>query len=148
MSDAIHYRLHTPKQAHDVMVKAWDWTKARLAMGSKRLILEIRQETRSSQQNRLLHAMLGDIAAQVEWAGKKRDTETWKRLLVASWCRARKEPVELLPALDGVGVDIVFRRTSQLSRAECVELIEFISAWGAEHSIEWSVDWSAEDEST
>ena len=146
MSDAVHYRLHTPKQAHDAMVKAWCYAKAKLAAGSKRLVLEIRQETRSGQQNRLLHAMLGDIAAQVEWAGKKRDAETWKRLLVASWCRARKEPVELLPALDGVGVDIVFRRTSQLSRAECVELCDFIQAWAAEHdvvlrdAVPWQVD--------
>lgn len=135
MSDAVHYRLHNPKQAHDVMVKAWDWTKSKLAMGSKRLVLEIRQETRSTRQNRLLHAMLGDIAAQVEWAGAKRDVDTWKRLLVAAWCRARKEPVELLPALDGVGVDIVFKRTSRLSTAECAELCDFIQAWAAEHDV-------------
>jgi (p)ppGpp synthase/HD superfamily hydrolase len=29
--------------------------------------------------------MLGDIARQVDWAGKKRDTDTWKRLLTAAW---------------------------------------------------------------
>lgn len=135
MGDAAVWRLHSPKQAHDVMLKAWGYAKAKLAMGSKRLILEVRLETRSSRQNRLLHAMLGDIAAQVEWAGAKRDVDTWKRLMVAAWCRARKEPVELLPALDGVGVDIVFRRTSQLSRAECVELCDFIAAWAAEHDV-------------
>lgn len=103
---------------------------------SERLVLEIKPETRSDKQNRLLHAMLGDIAAQVVWAGAKRDAEVWKRLLVAAWCRARREQVELLPALDGHGVDIVFRRTSQLTRGECAELCDFIQAWCAENGVE------------
>ena len=41
----------------------------------------------------------------------------------------------MLPALDGHGVDIVFRRTSQLTRSECAELIEFVLAWAAEHGV-------------
>jgi len=60
----------------------------------------------------------------------------WKRLLTAAWCRATGEPVELLPALDGNGVDIVFKKTSQLSRKECADLIEFIFAWSADNGIE------------
>lgn len=35
------------------------------------------------------------------------------------------------PALDGHGVDIVFRRTSKMTKAEVNELIEFIEAWRA-----------------
>ena len=84
-----------------------------------------------------MHALLGHISKTQEWAGKKRDIETWKRLLTAAWCRAIGEQVELLPALDGHGVDIVFRRTSQLTRKECADLIEFIFAWAAEHGIEF-----------
>lgn len=38
----------------------------------------------------------------------------------------------MLPAVDGHGVDIVFRRTSELTRSECAELIEFVLAWSAE----------------
>ena len=52
-----------------------------------------------------------------------------KRLLVAAWLRARGESVEILPALDGHGIDVVFRRTSSLTKAECGELIDFIEAW-------------------
>ena len=89
--------------------------------------------TRSGEQNALLHALLSEIAASVEWAGKRRDIETWKRLLTAAWLRARGEAIEMLPALDGHGVDIVFRRTSTLTRAECVELVDFVQAWMAEN---------------
>ena len=84
--------------------------------------------------------MLGHISKTQEWAGKRRDIETWKRLLVAAWCRAIGEQIELLPALDGHGVDIVFRRTSQLSRKECADLIEFVFAWGAQNDVQFPAD--------
>jgi hypothetical protein len=98
-------------------------------------VVQVSEPTRSSAENALLHAMLGYIAKHHEWAGKKRDTETWKRLLIAAWSRATGEHVELLPALDGHGVDIVFRRSSQMSRKECADLIEFVYAWGAENDV-------------
>ncbi len=88
---------------------------------------------RTGDQNAALHALLGEIADRCEWAGRKWDIETWKRLLVGAWTRANKEPVMLLPALDGHGVEMVFRRTSTLSRAECGELLEFVNAWAAEN---------------
>ncbi len=139
-------QLTNAQQAHQAIQTAWAHAKGWLLAGGQRLVLEIKPETRSDRQNRLLHAMLGDIAAQVEWAGAKRDAEVWKRLLVAAWCRARREQVELLPALDGHGVDIVFRRTSQLTRGECAELCDFIGAWCVENGVElrearqWQVD--------
>ena len=136
MADRLVLRLHNAQQAHSAIQQAWAHAKGWLLGGGQRLVLEIKPETRSDKQNRLLHAMLSDIAAQVEWAGAKRDAEVWKRLLVAAWCRARREHVELLPALDGHGVDIVFRRTSQLTRGECAELCDFIMAWCAEHGVE------------
>lgn len=89
--------------------------------------------TRSLAENALLHALLGEIAETQEWAGKKRDIDTWKRLLVAAWLRARGEKMELLPALDGAGVDIVFRQTSKLTKAECAELIDFVQCWQAQN---------------
>ena len=97
------------------------------------MVLSIKPETRSLKENAMLHAMLTYISKNLEWAGKKRDVDTWKRLMVAAWCRAKNEQVEILPALDGHGVDIVFRKTSKLTRAECADLIEFIFAWGALH---------------
>lgn len=136
MAERLVLRLRDPVQAHKEIQAAWMHAKGWLVAGGSRLVLEIKPETRSDKQNRLLHAMLCDIATQVEWAGKKRDAEVWKRLLVAAWCRARREQVELLPALDGHGVDIVFRRTSQLTRGECAELCDFIGAWCADNGVE------------
>lgn len=92
--------------------------------------------TRSLAQNAKLHALLSYIASILEWAGSKRDVETWKRLLTAAWLRARNEPIEMLPSLDGHGVDIVFRRTSELTVNEMIELIEYIQSWAVGNGID------------
>lgn len=135
MTDRIIMSLYEPTQAHRAIMTAWHHVKGWLVAGDQRLTLEIRPEKRSDAQNRLLHACLSEISRQIEWAGAKRDVDTWKRLLTAAWLRARGEPIEMLPALDGNGVDIVFRKTSQLSKAECAELSEFVMAWAAERGI-------------
>lgn len=102
------------------------------------MVVTIKKPNRTSAENAMLHALISDIAKQVEWAGQKRDTEVWKRLLVASWCRVRAEPLELLPSLDGHGFDIIPARTSKLNKSECAELIDFVSAWGVEAGVVFS----------
>lgn len=129
------HTLREPVQAYSVVLSLWVWIKSMLLAGHE-IVIEARPATRSDKQNRMLHAMLGQIAAQKEWASKKHDTETWKRLLTAAWCRARGESTDYLPAIDGHGIDIVFRHTSKLTRAECVELCDFIGAWCAENGID------------
>jgi hypothetical protein len=96
-------------------------------------VVTIKPCSRSLDQNAKLHALLSEIAKSVEWGGKKHDPEVWKRLLTAAWLRARGEEIECLPALDGQGVDFVFKRTSRLTKSEASELIEFIYAWQSEN---------------
>lgn len=136
MSEGRTVTLKNPRQAYEALLAMWAWVKPLLTDG-REFVLEIRLLTRSLAQNRLLHSRIGDIAKQLEWYGAKRDADVWKRLLMAAWLRSRGEPVEILPALDGHGVDVVFRRTSELSRAECVEFSDHILAWGDERGVKW-----------
>lgn len=103
-------------------------------------VIEVRGPRRTGEQNAALHARLTEIAIRCEWAGKKWPLEIWKRLLTAAWCRASGQAVTILPAIDGQGVDIVFRRTSELTRNECSELLEFVNAWAAEQPCMSTVD--------
>jgi hypothetical protein len=127
--------LRDPQTGHTQWAGAWRTIKATLFAGHE-LEVEIRPARRNTEQNALLHVLLTEVASQVEWAGKKRDAETWKRLMTAAWLRARGESIEVLPAIDGHGIDVVFRRTSSLTKAECGELIEFVQAWAAEHGVQ------------
>lgn len=122
--------LRSAAQAESIIRKASDWIRRRVSDG-RAVVLTLEDERRNLEQNALLHALLTDISRRHEWAGRRRDPECWKRLFVAAWCRARGEQIEMLPALDGHGVDIVFRRTSKMSKAEVSELIDYIHAWDA-----------------
>ncbi len=131
---ALHHLIH-PQAAYQTLLAMWPDIKSHLIAGH-RLEIEVRPERRNTEQNALLHALLGEIAATVEWAGRKRDIETWKRLVTAAWLRARGDSLEVLPALDGKGIDVVYAPTSKLTKAELSELVEFVSAWAIENGVE------------
>lgn len=126
--------LHNQQQAAQIFARLAAWAKPRL-MAGHRLRLSVGEEKRNTAQNAKLHALIGEIAAQKEWAGQRWDAETWKRLLTAAWMRANGERVLVVPALDGAGVDVVFRPTSRLTKAECSDLLEFVQAWAAQHGV-------------
>ena len=90
---------------------------------------------RSDPQNRLLHAMLSDIAKQKQWAGQWLNVEDWKRLMVAAFARAQKDSLRILPAIDGQGFDVLYRRTSRMTKKEMIDLIEFVAWWCAENEV-------------
>ncbi len=122
--------LDNPQAAHVTLQRLWGWLKPRLLQG-QRITLSVEEERRNNRQNALLHATLADIASRREWAGRKWDVLTWKRLLTAAWLRTRGEQVLMVPALDGHGFDVVFEHTSKLSKSDMAELIDFIQAWEA-----------------
>lgn len=132
MSDALTIELHNRQQARAALTEQVFPYLAQALQAGRRCVMSVKPEKRNLPQNARLHARLTEIAAKHEWAGRKWDVEVWKRLLTAAWLRARGEGVVILPALDGHGVDVVFRRTSDLTKAECGELMEFIDAWEAQ----------------
>lgn len=136
--DRISVALANPQQGYQQLLQAWQWAKAMLLAGH-RLVLELRPENRSDAQNRLLSSRLGDVSKHCEWAGAKRHKDTWRRLFMSSWLRINGLQVEVLPALDGHGVDIVYASTTKLSRRECVDLSDYVFAWGNQYDppVKW-----------
>lgn len=96
---------------------------------------------RSEEQNAGLHAAISDIAHQLDWPRGSRnmlDVEGWKRLLVAAWERTEGRPAELYPAIDGMGMDMVVRHTSRMSKEQLSSLFDFVVAWGTENGVKWT----------
>jgi len=98
----------------------------------------VQDPKRSLAANAALHAALNDIADQVVWQGQKFPAGVWKRLCTAAWLRERGDRPMMVPALDGVGVDVIYERTSQMSKKEMGELIEWCHAFGAEHGVKFT----------
>ena len=117
-------KLYNPQQAHVVLSDIWPKVKAYLTAGH-RLDLTIKKEKRSSEQNRKLWAILGEIANQVEWYGEKLNAEDWKHVLSASLKKQRA-----VPGIDG-GFVVLGLSTSKMDKAEMSELLELAIAFGS-----------------
>lgn len=96
--------------------------------------VEFKTSKRSLDQNSKLWAMLTEVAAQAEHSGKRYTTDQWKVLFMA----ACGNEVQFLPSLDGTTFIPWGSRSSDLSKEEMTQLIEFILAWGAEHGVRFS----------
>lgn len=128
MTERIVLKLWEPVQAHKAIAEAWTHIKA-LLMAGHRLTLEVRPETRSSEQNRRLWAMLGDVARQVDWYGQKLNADDWKHVFSASLKKQRA-----VPGIDG-GFVILGQSTSKMTVSEMSELQTLIEAFGAEKGV-------------
>ena len=95
--------------------------------------VNIKPATRTLEQNARLWAMLGDIARQVEWYGKKLDSEDWKHIFSAS---LRK--LSVVPNIDGTGFVALGLSTSKMSKRELGDLMTLIEAFGAERGVVWT----------
>jgi hypothetical protein len=126
------YKLYEEKQAHATMLAVWNIVKETLYSG-KKVILEIKEETRTNEQNALMHTLIARIAKQAEHAGSKWEPEDWKRLLLAMWS---KDMGRIVPSLDGEGVVQLGLQSRSLTKAEGAEFIEFIYAWAAQAGID------------
>lgn len=126
------YKLYEEKQAHATMLAVWNIIKESI-YGGKKMVLEIKEETRTNEQNALIHALIARISLQAEHAGSKWEAEDWKRLLLAMWS---KDMGKIVPSLDGEGVVQLGLQSRKLSKAEGAEFIEFIYAWSAQSGID------------
>jgi hypothetical protein len=101
--------------------------------------LEFKEAKRSTEQNSRMWAMLTDVATQKEHAGRKYTPDQWKILFMHACGRE----VQFIPSLDNATFIPWGQSSSDLSKAEMTELIEFIHAWGAEHGVAFHAPESA-----
>lgn len=103
----------------------------------KPLVIEIKPMTRTLEQNAKLHAMLGDIARQCEFQGKKRDIETWKMIMVSAHKIASGGQAEMAIGLEGEVINLR-ESTAKMSVKRLASLIEYITAWGVANGVRFN----------
>ena len=135
MAERLVLRLHNAQQGHAAIQQAWEFAKGWLVAGGARLVLEVRPETRSDRQNRLLHALFADVAAQALWMGQKRTPAEWKVLFVSGHSVVTKQGADLVPGLEGEFLNLR-ESTARMGKARMASLLEYVMAWCAEHGVE------------
>ena len=98
--------------------------------------LEFKMPKRTLPQNDRMWAMLTDIAAIMRKRGTDYTTDEWKVIFMHACGRE----IRLLPSLDGKGFIPYGQSSSDLSKQEMTDLIEFMFAWGSENSITFHDD--------
>lgn len=99
--------------------------------------VEFKGPARSLDQNSRFWAMLTDVAVQGRINGRRFNTEQWKLMFLHAYSEERGVEIKYLPALNRAGMVPCGRSSSDLSVGEMSELMDFISAWGAENSIKF-----------
>ncbi len=95
-------------------------------------------DRRNIEQNKKIHAMLSDISRQIKHYEQMYSVDVWKRLTMSAWLREANESPLMIPAIDGNGIDVIFERTSKLSRKRMAEYIEWVYAFGTNAGVTWS----------
>jgi hypothetical protein len=93
--------------------------------------IEFKETKRSLPQNDKFWAMLSDVASQKEHFGRRYSADVWKLLFMDEYGRETK----FVPSLDGSTVVPIGQSSSDLTKDEMSELIEFIASWGAENGV-------------
>jgi len=96
--------------------------------------VEVRPLTRTDPQNKLLHALFGELAHQAKWQNEKLTAEQWKMLMISAHTIATKEPNKMVIGLEGEVVNLR-ESSAQMSVARLNSLIEYVSCWAAENGI-------------
>jgi len=128
--------LHSPQQAHSVLKDLWPKIKESLQAG-KRLRLEVKRSTRSSDQNAMFHSLINLVAKQMKAAGSTWSSDDWKRLLIDQWAHETGRKIgKVAPSLDGERVVQLGLQSHKFTVEEGSEFIEWLLCWMAEKGIE------------
>ena len=132
----MRYDLIDQQQASALMNSLWPKVKAALAAGRK-LTLEVKDASKSREQEEKYHAIIGDIAKQAQHMGAKWSPDDWKRLLVDLYCVEKQLPNgKVVPSLDMTGIVQLGMQTRHFTKEQASEFVEFLLAWCAENGIE------------
>lgn len=108
-------------------------------------------DERTLEQNKKIHAMLGDIAEQSKHLNKVLDTDDWKRLCVAQFREDciendvarladywRKQKFVLMPSLSGSSLVALGTQTREFPKYVASGFVEWLLAYGSQNNIKWS----------
>ena len=131
----MRYDLDNQEQATTLMQNLWPKVKAALATGRK-MTLEIKDASKSREQEKLYHELIGQIAKQAQHMGAKWSAEDFKRLLVDQFMRDMGESGgKVIPNLDNTGIVQLGTQTRNFTQEQGSEFIEWLYSWATDNGV-------------
>lgn len=136
--------LRNAQQGHGALLIMWDHCKPWLVAGHQ-LMLRVTQIVKKREQEEKYHAMIADIARQVQHIGRYWDADDMKRLLVdefAEEMRLAGQPLHhdsrVTPSLDGKRIVQLGIQTREFWVSEASAFIEYLYCFGAQRGVQWT----------
>lgn len=133
MSYFKRYRLVSPQIVDNAIKEIRDLEVRKI----KPHLIEIKEETRTLEQNAKLHAMLMEIKDQKMFKGRYLSLNDWKALLISGHNIATGGEVNLAVGLEGELINLR-ESSSQMNISRLSSLIEYIYAWGVNNGVKFS----------
>jgi len=131
----MRYDLDSYEQAQALMKNLWPKVREALVYG-KKLTLEIKDASKSREQERLYHELIGQIAKQAQHMGAKWSAEDFKRLLVDQFMRdIGQGSGKVIPNLDSTGIVQLGTQTRNFTQEQGSQFIEWLYAWSANNGV-------------
>ena len=113
------------------------WDKMKVALDSGLvLIVEVKREGKTRQQEKLYHEYIDQIAEQAKHLGSSWSPKSWKRLLVDSYATETGQgSSEIIPNLSGDGIVQLGLQTREFSKSQASEFTEWLMAWAANNGV-------------
>jgi hypothetical protein len=92
-------------------------------------MVQVKEKTRSIEQNALLWSRLEEVSKQVDWYGEKLTSEDWKHVFSASLKKQKA-----VRGIDG-GFVVLGQSTSKMTKAEMADLLTLMEAFAAERGV-------------
>lgn len=131
----MRYDLIDKPQATALINNLWPKVIQALESGRK-LTLEVKDASKSREQEKLYHELIGQIAKQAQHMGAKWSAEDFKRLLVDQFMREiGQSSGKVIPNLDNTGIVQLGFQTRNFTQEQGSQFIEWLYAWGATNGI-------------
>lgn len=97
------------------------------------MVVEIKEQTRNTSQNALIHAVLTEYGGSIGWKfnGQSVNLDDLKSIMMAAFRKVQGQESRFVIGFDGQPV-ILNWRTRELSKREASEFVEMITAYLAE----------------
>lgn len=97
--------------------------------------VEIRERTRTSDQNAYLHALFSAVAKHAKWCGRTLSADQWKVMFISGHAIATGVGSDMVPGLEGEFVNLR-ESSARMSVSRMSSLLEYVIAWCDQNGVE------------
>ena len=95
-------------------------------------------DMKSREQEKLYHAIIGQIAKQAKLHGSRWTSESWKRFLIDQWAHENGEMAsvsKVMPSIDGERVVQLGLQSRRFTKEQAISFTEWLMYWASTNGV-------------